>query len=164
MAQVSDKPAISEPSALGSAPPIVVEGEVSYRGGMGGMTAAIVLGVAALVGVVLLTQLGAGMGSSASSNGEGSKVSPILTHYVIAVDGKGIWIRPGLTTDSDKITLYDYSNKAYSTKLRCTIDSFPVYCDGGPVAIQGLPPGKHLFSVSESRISDEVNFGWFISP
>jgi hypothetical protein len=68
-------------------------------------------------------------------------------------------------TKSGEMTITNYSDNSYSTELRCSIDSLPAYCNGSPVTILGLPPGKHTFIMAKS-VDDETtahSFSWEIS-
>jgi hypothetical protein len=80
-----------------------------------------------------------------------------------AKDGKGdvIDISNGVVR-SEQITLTGYSDSLYSTKMLCTIDMLPVYCDGSPIAISGLPAGKHTFTIMEPSSGETIVrvFSW----
>ena len=67
-----------------------------------------------------------------------------------AIDAKGDVIEnnDGVAR-SEQITLTGYSDSLYSTKMLCTIDMLSLYCDGSPIAISGLPDGKHTFTIME---------------
>jgi hypothetical protein len=76
-------------------------------------------------------------------------------------EGNVIHINNGLGR-SEQITISGYSDIGYSTKLRCSIDTLPVYCDGSPITISGLPHGKHKFSIAETGSAETVVcvFNW----
>jgi hypothetical protein len=76
-------------------------------------------------------------------------------------EGNVIHISNGLGR-SEQITISGYSDIGYSTKLRCSIDTLPVYCDGSPITISGLPHGKHKFSIAETGSAETVVrvFNW----
>jgi hypothetical protein len=63
---------------------------------------------------------------------------------------------------SEQITLTGYSDSPYSTKMLCTIDILPLYCDGRPIAISGLPAGKHTFTIMEPSGGETIVrvFSW----
>ena len=65
---------------------------------------------------------------------------------------------------SEQITLTGYSDSLYSTKMLCTIDILPLYCDGRPIAISGLPAGKHTFTIMEPSGGETIVrvFSWRI--
>ena len=68
-------------------------------------------------------------------------------------------------TKSADMTITSYSDRIYSTELRCSIDSQPTYCNGSPVILSGLPPGEHVFTIAEP-VRDEItihSFGGDIS-
>ena len=76
-------------------------------------------------------------------------------------EGNVIHISNGVAR-SEQITISGYSDIGYSTKLRFSIDTLPVYCDGSPIAISGLPHGKHKFSIAETSSAETVVrvFNW----
>jgi hypothetical protein len=60
---------------------------------------------------------------------------------------------------SSVITISDYyKSGGYNTSLQCLADSIPIYCDGGPVIIQGFPSGIHTFSVMEDGEPSSLEF------
>jgi hypothetical protein len=70
-------------------------------------------------------------------------------------------------TESDEMTITGYSDSSYSTELRCSIDSLPVYCDGSPVMMSGFPPGKYTLTIEEPSSGKTMvwTFSWtIISP
>ena len=70
-------------------------------------------------------------------------------------EGNVIHISNGVAR-SEQIIISGYSDIGYSTKLRCSIDTLPVYCDGSPITISGLPHGKHKFSIAETSSAETV--------
>jgi hypothetical protein len=133
---------------------------------------AIALGAVALSSISLLppvTYYGR-IGSLAiidnsGSRDDGASVPSALAASATATDGKGTVIGREGVTKSAEMTIAGYSDSTYSTELRCTIDSLPAYCSGGPVTVSGLPPGEHVFTVVEP-ISDRIigrSFSWDIS-
>jgi hypothetical protein len=65
-----------------------------------------------------------------------------------ATDGAGsrIDIRNGVAT-SEHISISNYSDEPYSTELQCFVDTLPVYCDGGPITLKGIPVGTHQITI-----------------
>jgi hypothetical protein len=133
---------------------------------------AIALGAVALSSISLLppvTYYGR-IGSPAiiinnGSRDDGASVPSALAASATSTDGKGTVIGREGVTKSAEMTIAGYSDSTYSTELRCTIDSLPAYCSGGPVTVSGLPPGEHVFTVVEP-ISDRIivrSFSWDIS-
>jgi hypothetical protein len=82
----------------------------------------------------------------------------------IATDAKGDVIKNGdSVARSEQLTLTGYSDRPYSTKMLCTVDMLPVYCDGGPIIIPGLPAGKHTITIMEPSNGGETMvrvFSW----
>ena len=80
-----------------------------------------------------------------------------------AIDAKGDVIEnnDGVAR-SEQITLTGYSDSVYSTKMLCTIDMLSLYCDGSPIAISGLPAGKHTFTIMEPSSGETIVrvFSW----
>jgi hypothetical protein len=80
-----------------------------------------------------------------------------------AIDAKGDVIEnnDGVAR-SEQITLTGYSDSVYSTKMLCTIDMLSLYCDGSPIAISGLPAGKHTFTIMEPSTGETIVrlFSW----
>ena len=102
---------------------------------------------------------------NSGSRDDGASVPSTLAASATATDGKGTVIGHEGITKSAEMTITGYSDMSYSTELRCTIDSLPAYCSGGPVTVSGLPPGEHVFTVVEP-ISDRIivrSFSWDIS-
>jgi hypothetical protein len=102
--------------------------------------------------------------SSSTDNGSAAlKVTAAMSLSFEAKDAEGnvIHISNGLGR-SEQITISGYSDIGYSTKLRCSIDTLPVYCDGSPITISGLPHGKHKFSIAETSSAETVVrvFNW----
>jgi hypothetical protein len=82
----------------------------------------------------------------------------------IATDAKGDVIKNGdSVARSEQLILTGYSDSPYSTKMLCTVDMLPVYCDGGPIIIPGLPAGKHTITIMEPSSGGETMvrvFSW----
>ncbi len=106
--------------------------------------------------------------SDATENGKGAvEVATALASSFKATDGKGTFIEDNDVTKSDEMTITGYSDGSFSTELSCLIDgSQYVYCSGSnPVALSGLPPGEHTFTVVQPS-GDKIkasSFGWEIS-
>jgi hypothetical protein len=80
-----------------------------------------------------------------------------------AIDAKGDTIENNDGVGrSEQITLTGYSDSLYSTKMLCTIDMLSLYCDGSPIAISGLPPGEHTFTIMEPSSGETIVrvFSW----
>jgi len=101
-----------------------------------------------------------------SSNGAVHATTALAASFK-ATDGKGTVIEDNGVTRSAGITLTGYSDGSYSTELSCLIDgSQHVYCNGSnPVALSGLPPGEHTFTVvqPQSDIITSQSFSWEVS-
>lgn len=106
--------------------------------------------------------------SSSSSGGDGAAASVIPTALAASAavtDGKGTVIEPNGLTKSGEMTMTGYSDRIYSTELRCSIDSLPVHCSGSPLTLSGLPPGEHELTITEP-MHDKItvkSFSWVIS-
>jgi hypothetical protein len=144
-------------------PPIVTETNKGKREGLILVfLTAVGIGILVLASVFLLpyvSSLGGSIlgGTSSTTTYSGSAVpeaSADLPPSFIATDGGGNEISDGVAT-SGQITISGYSDSAYSTELRCSIDTLPVYCNGSPITITGLPHGTHKFSIAETG-SDET--------
>jgi hypothetical protein len=105
---------------------------------------------------------------SGSSGGDGAEASVIPTALAASAavtDGKGKVIEPNGVTKSGEMIMTGYSDRIYSAELRCSIDSLPVHCSGGPVTLAGLPPGEHELTITEP-MHDKItvkSFSWVIS-
>lgn len=68
--------------------------------------------------------------------------------------------------ESEMIVISGYSDSTYSTKLRCSVDLVPMYCDGSPFALFRSPPGKHTFTIEEPGAGTMIvrSFSWTESP
>jgi hypothetical protein len=102
---------------------------------------------------------------SGSSSGDGAAVIPTaLAASATATDGKGKVIEPNGLTKSGEMTMTGYSGSSYSTELRCSIDSLPMYCSGSPVTLSELPSGDHIFTIAQP-VSGKItvqSFSWGI--
>lgn len=118
--------------------------------------AAIAIAMVALTSMGLLAHFNSGAGPSSDG-----KIASALE----ARDGSQISIVNNGVTESDTITITGYYTGEYTTKLECTIDSFPIYCDGTPITIQGLPAGRHTLEISEygNPSADSLSFKWIVS-
>jgi hypothetical protein len=155
---------------------IVVEKKKERKKGAGGLMLflmAVGLGAVAVGSITLLAPVAFyGHIDSPDSidegggKGNGAAVIPtVLAASAIATDGKGTVIEANGVTKSADMTITSYSDRIYSTELRCSIDSQPTYCSGSPVTLSGLPPGEHVFTIAEP-VRDEItikSFGWDIS-
>ncbi|MCI0565471.1 MAG: hypothetical protein MN733_43960 [Nitrososphaera sp.] len=123
--------------------------------------AAVAGGIVALAAIGLLAHLSLG----ASVSGIEIAPTPELASAWVASDGYGISIDNGGVSKSDTITISDYFSGGYTTKLDCTIDSYPVYCDSSPFSIYGLPDGEHTIEMTETGTAGKapLSFSWIIS-
>lgn len=104
-----------------------------------------------------------GVSSTTDSGNDAFEATTALEASFKATDAKGDVIEnnDGVAR-SEQITISGYSDSLYSTKMLCTIDMLPVYCDGSPIAISGLPAGKHTFTIMEPGSSETIArvFSW----
>src|SRR5215210_3021428 len=131
---------------------IVVEKKKERKKGAGGvMLFLMAVGLAVAVGSITLLAPVAFYGhvdspdsiDEGGGKGNGAAVIPtVLAASAIATDGKGTVIEANGVTKSADMTITSYSDRIYSTELRCSIDSQPTYCSGSPVILSGLPPGE----------------------
>ena len=132
---------------------------------------AVGVGIVVLTSILLLPYLNSLGGSSIfgrkSSTSDSASLmleanAPLALSFN-AIDGGGseIGISNGVAR-SDQISISGYSDSVYSTELQCWIDTLPVYCDGSPITITGLPHGKHKFSIAETGNVETVVrvFNW----
>jgi hypothetical protein len=132
---------------------------------------AVGIGILVLASIFLLPYVNSLEGSilgrtSSATTDSGSaalEATAALPPSFIATDAGGdeIQISNGLAR-SGQITISGYSDSGYSTKLRCSVDTLPVYCDGSPITITGLPHGEHKFSIAETGSDETVVrvFNW----
>jgi hypothetical protein len=168
---------LSAQKDFGREPPIVIETkEGKGKGPSVFLLLAVGVGILALAAISLLPYLnpfgGNIIGSISSSSISGNsgenvvKETAALSASFKAIDGKGNVIENSNNgiSRSEQITISGYSDSEYSTKLRCSIDSLPAYCDGSPVTISGLPPGLHTFTVEEPSGGETIvrAFNWHI--
>jgi hypothetical protein len=101
--------------------------------------------------------------SATDSGNDALEATTALGASFIATDAKGDVIKNGdSVARSEQLTLTGYSDSPYSTKMLCTVDMLPVYCDGGPITIPGLPAGKHTFTIMEPSSGETIVrvFSW----
>lgn len=70
-------------------------------------------------------------------------------------------------TSSEYMTISDYSDSRYGTKLSCSFDDgLHIYCNGDPVEMPRLPPGKHTFTVEDRSSGEKIVrvFSWTQIP
>ncbi len=136
---------------------------------------AVGIGILVLTSIVLLpyvNSLGSGVlggvrGTTDSGSGALEATTTLASSFK-ATDARGnvIDISNGVAI-LEEITVSGYSDNKYSTKLLCSIDTLPVYCNGSPIAISGLPAGKHTFTIMEPSNGETIVrvFSWRnISP
>jgi hypothetical protein len=152
-------------------PPIVIETNKARREGLI-LVCLIALGVVIVpwASIVLLPYLKSlegnmfgGVTSTTDSGNDAFEATTALGASFKAIDGKGKVIEENGVTKSDEITITGYSDSLYSTKMLCTIDTLPVYCDGSPVVISGLPAEKHTFTIMEPSSGETIvrAFSWW---
>jgi hypothetical protein len=161
---------LSANRAVSAGSPIVVEEkkEKKRQGSLPMFLLAVGLGAVAAGSITLLAPVAfyghvdsPGSIDDNSGRGDDAVVIPTaLAASATAIDGKGTVIENNGLTKSDEMTIGGYSDSSYSTELRCSIDSLPLYCSGSPVTISGLPSGEHVFNLVES-INDEITVQYF---
>lgn len=122
------------------------------------------IGILVLVSIFLLPYVNSlggsipGGMSSATDSGSGAlEATTALEPSFKAIDAAGDMIDSGKgVAKSDQITISGYSDGTYSTNLRCSIDTLPVYCDGSPIAVLGLPEGNHELHIVEVGSAEPV--------
>jgi len=104
-----------------------------------------------------------GVSSTTDGDNDEFEATTTLGASFKAIDAKGDVIdnNDGVAR-SEQITLTGYADSPYSTKILCTIDMLPLYCDGSPIAISGLPAGKHTFTIMEPSSGETIIhiFSW----
>jgi S-formylglutathione hydrolase FrmB len=104
-----------------------------------------------------------GVSSTTDSANDAFEATAALGASFKAIDAKGDVIEnnDGVAR-SEEIILTGYSDSVYNTKMLCTIDMLSLYCDGGPIAISGLPYGKHTFTIMEPSSGETIVrvFSW----
>jgi hypothetical protein len=151
--------------------PVVIETNKGKREGLLVVfLMAVGIGILVLASIFLLPYVnslgGSILGSmsiTADSGSSAIEATAALAPSFIATDAIGnvIDISNGVAR-SEQITISGYSDSRYSTKLHCSIDGLPVYCDGSPITISGLPHGDHRFSVVEPSSVETIIrvFSW----
>ena len=152
-------------------PPIVTETNKEKRQGLILVcliaVGVVIVPVASIVLLPYVNSLGGNIfGSASSTTDSGNDAFEATTGLAAsfkAIDAKGDVIEnnDGVAR-SEQITLTGYSDSPYSTKMLCTIDMLPLYCDGSPIAISGLPAGKHTFTIMEPSSGETIIhiFSW----
>ena len=164
---------LSASPAVGAESPVVAEKKERGRKGRLLFLIAIGLGTVALTSITLLAPVtfygrigSTGSIDDGSSRDDGGAVPSVsAASSAAAIDGKGTAVGDNSVTKSTEMTISGYSGSTYSTELRCSIDSLPVYCSGSPITISELPPGHHVFTVigsSNDKTAGE-SFSWNIS-
>ena len=104
-----------------------------------------------------------GLSSTTGSANDAFEATTALGASFKAIDAKGDVIEnnDGVAR-SEEIILTGYSDSVYNTKMLCTIDMLSLYCDGSPIAISGLPDGKHTFIIMEPSSGETIVrvFSW----
>jgi len=147
-------------------PPIVIETSKNRREGLILLLLiAVGVGLLAVASIILLPYVNGpggkffgGVGSSTTYSGSGAiEATSALTPSLILTDadGKVIQISDGLAKP-ELVTISGYTDSTYSTRLECSIDALPVYCDGSPISLPGLPLGKHTFTISEPSNGETI--------
>ena len=136
----------------GPGPAVVINKSGKKRPGLAVFLVAVGVGIAALIGMALMPYVTSlpssmfGVEQPISGGKSDAAVTTVLSDSVKATDGKGIVVEDNGLTRSAEISIADYSDSAYAPGLHCSIDSLPLYCDGTPITISGLPPGQHTFA------------------
>jgi hypothetical protein len=147
-------------------PPTVIETNEEKRQGLI-LVCLIAVGVVIVpvVSIVLLPYVNSlegnifgGVSSTTDSGNDAFEAATTaLGASFIATDAKGDVIKNGdSVAGSEQLTLTGYSDSPYSKKMLCTVDMLPLYCDGGPITIPGLPGGKHTITIMEPSSSSET--------
>jgi hypothetical protein len=133
-----------------------------------GFLLVVALGAVALISLTLLVPIipyYKNESNSADNSIHSAAIPADMAAFITAKDGNGAAIEDNGLTKSAQAVIEGYSDSRYSSALRCSVNSFPTYCNGGPVTLSGLPPGQHVFTVIE-RLNDEItaqSFNWKIS-
>lgn len=121
---------------------------IAGKSGIAMQVVAAAVSVVLVAGVLLLTNIGSAAVNSSSKELDNGVVTVIPK----AQEGTGSDIGVHGTSSSDSVTISDYYGGGYTTKLNCRIisptGSFPVYCDGGPITIYGLPEGTYTVEIT----------------
>ena len=133
---------------------IVVEKKKERKKGAAGLMLflmAVGLGAVALTSITVLAPVtfydDGNSSGSIIDTGNSAAIPTALAASVKATDGKGNMIENNGVIESGEITVSEYFDGTYSTKLHCSIDSLLAYCDGRPVTIPNLPVGTHKFTI-----------------
>jgi hypothetical protein len=154
-------------------PPTVIETNEEKRQGLI-LVCLIAVGVVVVpvVSVVLLPYVNSlesnvfgGASSTSDSGNDVFEATTALGASFIATDAKGDVIKNGDSVARPaQLTLTGYSDTPYSTKILCTVDMLPVYCNGGPITIPSLPAGKHTITIMDPSSGGETIvrvFSWW---
>src|SRR5215207_2359282 len=163
---------LSANRAVSAESPIVVEKKKEKKKRAGGLLLflmAVGLGAVALGSITLPAPVAfygyvgsPGSIDDSGNRGDGAVIPTALAASATAIDGDGAVIEHNGLTKSGEMTISGYSDSRYSTKLHCSIDTLPVYCDGSPITIAGLPSDEHRFSVVEPSSAEPIVhvFSW----
>ena len=160
---------LSEGLALESAPTVIEINKEKRQGLILLCLIAVGVVIVPVASIVLLPYVNSLEGnifggvSSTNSGNDAFEATTALGASFIATDAKGDVIKNGdSVARSEQLTLTGYSDSLYSTKMLCTVDMLPVYCDGGPITIPGLPAGKHTITIMEPSSGETVVrvFSW----
>jgi hypothetical protein len=169
---------LSANQAVSAESPIVVEEKKKEKKKRGGslllFLMVVGLGAVALTSITVLAPVtfygyvaspGSINDSGNRGDGAAAAIPTALAASVTATDGKGIMIEDDGVTKSAKMTITGYSDSKYDARLQCSIDSLPLYCNGSPVTVSGLPPGEHAFAIVEPSSGETIvrAFSWTIS-
>lgn len=104
------------------------------------------------------------LGSISSGTGSSNDIAPPTALAALKAKGAdGISIDMNGVSNSDSIIISEYYPDGYTTKLQCTVDSLPVYCDGSPFSITGLPDGRHTITIGTFGDATSHGFSWIVS-
>lgn len=125
------------------------------------------LGVAVLVAVMvtLLLPMRSDIGAGTAIGNSHIDSHIKLGDSMKVADMHGNSIPMNSISKSGEIVVYDYFDRGFTTKLECTINLLPVYCNGSPFTISGLPPGSYSLKIGAfgDPSVKPISFSWTIA-
>jgi hypothetical protein len=106
---------------------------------------------------------------TSSTIGSGSAsvevITPLAETFKVSDTGGGEIDLGNAIAKSHEIIFSGYSGDLYTTDLRCLVDELPVYCDGSPIIISGLPEGIHKLRIVEPSYDEPIVhvFNWRVT-
>ncbi len=162
---------------LGLAPPPVVKEDTKKRKRDGIIVIVLMalgIGILVLASAFLMPYINSLRASVpydiSSTIGSGSAsveaISPLADTFKVSDIGGGEIEIGNAIARSHQIAITGYSGDIYTTDLRCLVDALPVYCDGSPIIISGLPEGDHELRIVEPGYSEPMVhvFNWKTIP